>query len=246
MKKQELFLIKTVASKKNTKNKMEQETLFTASKWDILKILSSGSKSPLQLAKMSNTSVANISQQLRLLEMAGLVQSKRISNRDKGQPRLLYSLVGNHSFLIASTQDFVDKKLLKLSEYNKVILKIWFLDNPKLHYYLEKAFWQIEEFLTEGDALLFDTNNSNDISLLLVSANSGAKKEFKKLSIKSPDGVSKTVLFNVKSRDEFKRNLSTQKPNFYALYDPSNVLSQKEEGGREDNLTKLKTREVKR
>ena len=90
---------------------MEQETLFTASKWDILKILSSGSKSPLQLAKLSNTSVANISQQLRLLEMAGLVQSKRISNRDKGQPRLLYSLAGNHSFLIASTQDFVDKKL---------------------------------------------------------------------------------------------------------------------------------------
>ncbi len=135
---------------------MEQETLFTASKWDILKMLSSGNKSPLQLAKLSNTSIANISQQLRLLEMAGLVQCTRISNRDKGQPRLLYSLVGNQSFLIASTKDFVEKKFINLSEYNKVILKIWFLDKPELHYFLEKAFWAIEPKLRKIDAILFD------------------------------------------------------------------------------------------
>lgn len=204
---------------------MEQETLFTASKWDILKILSSGSKSPIQLAKMSNTSVANISQQLRLLEMAGLVQSKRISNRDKGQPRLLYSLVGNHSFLIASTQDFVDKKLFRVSEYNKVILKIWFLDNPKLHYYLEKAFWHIEENLRENDALLFETGNSNDISLIIISDNPELKRILKKISIKSPEGFSRTVIFNVKAKSEIKKLPSA----WYVLYDPSNLLSPKKD-----------------
>jgi predicted transcriptional regulator len=225
---------------------MEQETLFTASKWDILKILSSGSKSPLQLAKLSNTSVANISQQLRLLEMAGLVQSKRISNRDKGQPRLLYSLVGNHSFLIASAQDFVDKKLLKLSEYNKVILKIWFLDNPKLHYFLEKAFWQIEENLSENDALFFETSASDDISLIIISDNLNLKKELKKISIKSPEGVSKTVLFNIKTKNEFKKFLNNQTPAFYVLYDPSNLLNPQNEGVREDDMIKIKSREVKK
>jgi DNA-binding MarR family transcriptional regulator len=224
---------------------MEQETLFTASKWDILKILSSGSKSPFQLAKMSNTSVANISQQLRLLEMAGLVQSKRISNRDKGQPRILYSLVGNQSFLIASTKDFVDKKLLKLSEYNKVILKIWFLDNPKLHYYLEKAFWHIEEALTENDALLFETNNSDDISLIIISDSPELKRGLKKLSIKSPEGASKTILFNVKAKSELKRLPSA----CYVLYDPSSlVTSQKSEESEDEEkgLIKIKSREVKR
>jgi predicted transcriptional regulator len=215
---------------------MEQETLFTASKWDILKILSSGSKSPIQLAKMSNTSVANISQQLRLLEMAGLVQSKRISNRDKGQPRLLYSLVGNHSFLIASTQDFVEKKLLKLSEYNKVILKIWFLDNPKLHYYLEKAFWHIEESLGENDALLFETDNSEDISLIIISDNHELKRALKKTSIKSPDGVSKTVVFNVKPKSESKKLT----PAWYVLYDPSNLLSPTKPEERENELNQRK------
>jgi predicted transcriptional regulator len=215
---------------------MEQETLFTASKWDILKILASGSKSPIQLAKLSNTSVANISQQLRLLEMAGLVQSKRISNRDKGQPRLLYSLVGNHSFLIASTQDFVDKKLLKLSEYNKVILKIWFLDNHQLHYYLEKAFWGIENKLTENDLLLFDTNQSGDISLIIVSDNADLKKELKKTSIKNPEGVFKTVSFNVKTKAELKKLCEGNWSNLYALYDPSNMLMHSKEDNEKEEL----------
>ncbi len=204
---------------------MEQETLFTASKWDILKILSSGSKSPLQLAKMSNTSVANISQQLRLLEMAGLVQSKRISNRDKGQPRLLYSLAGNHSFLIASTRDFVDKKFHKLSEYNKIILKIWFLDNPDLHYYLEKAFWYAEEHINKIDALLFDQGKTDEINLLVVSDDTQLKNQLKRTLVKNPAGVSKIVFFNVKNKSELKKLLGKKTADFYVLYDPSSIIS---------------------
>lgn len=219
---------------------MEQETLFTASKWDILKILSSGSRSPLQLAKLSNTSVANISQQLRLLEMAGLVQSKRISNRDKGQPRLLYSLAGNHSFLIASTQDFVDKKFLKLSDYNKIILKIWFIDNSELHYYLEKAFWHTEEHLTSIDAILLDLGDSNEINLLIVSNKSTLKKELKKILIKNPAGVSKTVFFDVKTKPEFQKFFQNKLSDYYALYDPSNLANPLLEGETEDNQTKNK------
>ena len=219
---------------------MEQETLFTASKWDILKILSSGSKSPLQLAKLSNTSVANISQQLRLLEMAGLVQSKRISNRDKGQPRLLYSLAGNHSFLIASTQDFVDKKFLKLSDYNKVILKIWFLDNPKLHYYLEKAFWHAEEYINKIDVILISLDSFSEINLLIISDDQDLKRELKKLVIKNPEGISKTVFFNVKTKLELAKLIDKKTSEFYVLYDPSNIITPTEEKA-EDNLSKKKT-----
>jgi predicted transcriptional regulator len=215
-------MIKTVASKKI---KMEQETLFTASKWDILKMLSSGSKSPLQLAKLSNTSVANISQQIRLLEMAGLVQCTRISNRDKGQPRLLYSLVGNQSFLIASTTDFVEKKFLNLTEYNKIILKIWFLDRPELHYFLEKMFWHIEPKVNLISAILLDKelSQSEDIYVTLLSDDSELKKELKKISIKNKDGISRNVLFNVKNKNELKR-INGVESKFYALYDPSNLL----------------------
>jgi predicted transcriptional regulator len=204
---------------------MEQETLFTASKWDILKMLSSGPKSPLQLSKLSNTSVANISQQLRLLEMAGLVQSKRISNRDKGQPRQLYSLVGNHSFLIASTADFVDKKLLKLSDYNKIILKIWFIENAHVHYYLEKAFWTLDNFMPQIQGLFVDkkTYSSDPIVLTIVSDSPAVKKELKKISVKNSEGMQKTIVFNVKTKQEFSKSSTSEISSLYAIYDPQNL-----------------------
>jgi len=134
---------------------MEHETLFTATKWDILKQLEHGPQSPLELTKKLQSSLANVSQQLRLLEMAGLVTSKRISNRDKDKPRILYTLTGNLSYLIATTNNFVDKKILSLSDRNKVILKIWFLEDPAVRYALEKTFWTIEQHLEKIEKIAY-------------------------------------------------------------------------------------------
>ena len=134
---------------------MEHETLFTATKWDILKILEGGAKSPIEITKELNSSMANVSQQLRLLEMAGLVTSKRVSNRDKDKPRLLYSLVGNLSYVISTSDNFVDKKIVPMSEHNKIILHIWFLEDPQLRYALEKAFWQIESQFSSLNSLCY-------------------------------------------------------------------------------------------
>jgi hypothetical protein len=78
-----------------------------------------------------------------------------VSNRDKDKPRVLYSLAGNLSYLIATSDNFVDKKLLTLTETNKVILKIWFLEDKAVRYALEKAFWQIEPQLNHITALSF-------------------------------------------------------------------------------------------
>ncbi len=136
---------------------MEQETLFTSSKWDILKCLEERKKSPIDLAKETNTSVANISQQLRLLELAGFVKSERISNRDKGLPRILYSIADNNSYVVAATPGFVDKKFLKLQDYQKCVLRIWFLDNLTLQRYVERFFWSIEKHLEDIDVIALDS-----------------------------------------------------------------------------------------
>ena len=175
-------------TRKGSSNYMEHETLYTASKWDILKKLEDGPASPLELSKVSGTTIANISQQLRLLEMAGLVTSKRVSNRAKGKPRVLYSLAGNLSYLIATTGDFVEKKALQLSEYNKIIMRIWFYDQPALHYTLEKAFWQIEEHLDKITFLAIET--TNDTITFYVQG-----KEFKPFTITDPTGKQRKILF---------------------------------------------------
>lgn len=79
---------------------------------------------------MLNTTSANISQQLRLLELGGLVKSEKTTNVDKGKPRVIYSLEGENAYLIYTGRNFAEKKLVSLSDYHKFMMKSWFLENP--------------------------------------------------------------------------------------------------------------------
>jgi len=196
---------------------MEQETLFTSSKWDILKCLEAGKKSPLDLAKETNTSVANISQQLRLLELAGFVKSERISNRDKGLPRILYSIADNHSYIIAATPGFVDKKFLKLQDYQKCSLKIWFLDNQNIQKYVERFFWDIEKYLEKIDVIAIDAKDFSNVKVSMSTNNADIKK-LKDISVEGQFGIVKFSLNFVKEQDVKK--LSSQ----YIIHDPKNLI----------------------
>jgi len=199
---------------------MEQETLFTSSKWDILRCLESGKKSPIDLAKETNTSVANISQQLRLLELAGFVKSERVSNRDKGLPRILYSISDNHSYIVASMPGFVNKKFLKLHDHQKCTLKIWFLDNVNLQRYIERFFWaHLEQNLDKIDAIALDAKDFGHIKVSIVSSSLDAKK-FKDIVISGNNGPVKFSVNFVKDSDA-KKLLS----NHYVLHDPKNLIS---------------------
>lgn len=182
---------------------MEHETLFTASKWEILKQLERGPQSPLQLSRACKTSIANVSQQLRLLEMAGLVASERISNRDKGKPRVLYSLAGNLSYLIA-TGRFVDKKLLRLSAYNSIIMRIWFHPQRELHYTIEKAFWKLEEHLDSLGRIAIDTREG------VVFHIEGHRSLPGPITITDPAGTSRRVRFTAEAAGK----------DAYLLHDP--------------------------
>jgi len=134
---------------------MEHETLYTATKWDILKILEKRPHSPIEIANTLKASIANVSQQLRLLELAGIVASERVPNRDKGQPRVLYRIAGDLSYLIATSGDFVGKKRVRLSEMNKIVLRIWFIDDPSVRHALEKAVWLIDGELSRIRSLRY-------------------------------------------------------------------------------------------
>lgn len=199
---------------------MEHETLFTTSKWHILKQLENGPHSPLELAKICSTSVANVSQQLRLLEMAGLVTSKRICNRDKDKPRILYSLAGNLSYLVATSDQFVDKKVLHLTDFNKIIMRIWFFEKPEMHYLLEKAFWKIEDHFDKITFLAFDKNNTSPLTFYYRS--NSKDLQLKPFTITDRAGIIHQVVFD------------TEIPSvqLHILYDPKGIaLDKKTRGG---------------
>jgi len=109
---------------------MDQETLFTGSKWTILEALAESRKAPLELARDAKTSMANVSQQLRLLEMAGIVSSERIPNRDRGQPRILYGLKNPTAFIILTAPGSASKGTVSLDAFRHALLSTWLLEGP--------------------------------------------------------------------------------------------------------------------
>ena len=197
--------------------RMDHETLFTATKWDILKALEGGPQSPIELAKQLNSSLANVSQQLRLLEMAGVVSSKRISNRAKDKPRILYSLSGNMSYMIATTGSFVDKKVLQLSDYNKIIMRIWFLEKPELRYVLEKAFWKIEDHFDKITFLALNIENFSPITFYYKGS-----AQLKPFTINDQNGITRQIVF--------EQDLPSAQ--LHILHDPKGIaLDKKLRGG---------------
>ncbi len=193
---------------------MEQETLYTAAKWDILKSLAKSKKAPIELAEEANTSVSNISQSLRFLELAGLIKSERLSNRDKGKPRVMYSLAKDIAYIIVTSQGFVQKKQLDLDIRKKIYLKIWLFENKNTHRFLEKAIEGIEKDLSNYEGIFLDLTNLVDVRLKLV-LKPAQKSDHKDFSF-THNGVSKKIKYQVSSWDDI--NKETQ--NYYSIHDP--------------------------
>lgn len=91
------------------------DALLTTAKWEILRILSHRPSSPLEIAKTLQTTIANVSQQLRLLEAAGLVTRNRVPNSQAGKPRALYSITENICSLAIITDGFAERTQISLS-----------------------------------------------------------------------------------------------------------------------------------
>lgn len=195
---------------------MEQETLYAAAKWDMLKALESSSKSPLELAERSSTSVSNVSQSLRFLELAGIVQSERISNRDKGQPRVSYSIKGNSAYLIVTAKNFVEKKQVALDDYKKAVLRIWFYKDESIQPFLEKALHNIK--LAEVKGVFFDTSSLSELKIVII-PDKGNKKEFKDFTA-SVQGASRKIKFVISDEAAIQKS----RDKYYAIYNPLQLV----------------------
>jgi predicted transcriptional regulator len=146
---------------------LEIESLFSSTRWEILRALSNVSLSPMELASQLNTTSANISQQLRLLELAGLVKSEKTSNVDKGKPRVIYSISENNAYLILAAKNFAQKKLLKINNYHNFILKSWFLDNQDHHRLVSEIYNDVEPELDKIEVVAAK-NSGGDLKIFVV------------------------------------------------------------------------------
>jgi len=197
---------------------MELGSLFTDVKWKILKLLSEKEMSPLEIAEQTGTTISNVSQQMKLLEAAGILQKRKIPNRDKGKPRTIFSIAKDCSYMVLVMDTLSEKKLLTLQEYHKVILRIWMIEDPSIHYYLEKFYWQIEDKIEYISAILANFNQ-----VIIITDNPG-KIKTGEVKIKQVGG--ETRMLNCKTYTEKQLQ---KKPSlvegYHVIYDPEKIIS---------------------
>lgn len=143
---------------------MELETLFTTSKWGILEVLSENPSSPLEIAKRLGTTIANVSQQLRLLEASGIVIKTRLPNSEAGKPRALFQLKEDFAYITIITQRLAKKKLIYLNKSKLFVSRAILLEN-KLFEILTKWFFENEKILSTIDNLYLKSFKSNKVLL---------------------------------------------------------------------------------
>lgn len=126
---------------------MDYNSLLGEKRWEILKIIAGSPASPIEISEKLGTTISYVSQQLKLLEIAGLVKKERTGNIEKGKPRNIYSI--GTSFFSYTFLDYNSaiKKNIDLDVHKKILLKIWSLEDSSYHIPLEKIFLELEKDL---------------------------------------------------------------------------------------------------
>ena len=165
---------------------MELDLFFSNSKWDILSELAKEPRSPMQLAKVFDTSIANISQQLRLMEAMNLVAKTKIQNKEKGKPRMQYSIKNELIYLVRLGKNFAKKEFLEPEPFNTFTFNVLATQSKKDQFYLMKFFWENSEVLANASIGLFK-NNDETIELFVVTEELGkARSMLSNHNIKNP------------------------------------------------------------
>jgi len=197
---------------------MEIESLFTGTKWTILTYLSQNSYSPLELAEKLNTTIANISQQLRLLEAYGIIKSVKVPNVEKGKPRIQYSLSNDLAYLIFTFNKSINKRLIRPTVASKFILKIIFYEDERKQTLLYDLFSQIKSHLA-SIKLIAVNEISKDFEILIVC------KNYSEIEPKLKELKKEEIKLKFYTIEQFEK----QKPShdsLYSLHDPDGLILQ--------------------
>ncbi len=122
----------------------------------------------MQLAQLCGTTMANVSQQLRLLEAADLVGKKKVRNRERGKPRTLFSLADDYAYVVSLMGNFAGKKLIRLTKNTKQFFRILSIDDAQQRERVEKTYFGIHHYLDKAQALAVDLSSAQAPVILIV------------------------------------------------------------------------------
>jgi hypothetical protein len=223
---------------------MEFEDLLTKSRWSILKELAKSDKSACEIAKKTNQSIANTSQQLAILEAYNLVRkAKQEQEKAKpvkaGKPRTPYCLsqeIFAFSFL---KPGMAEKSIIRFREadlFPKFILNAYFTLKEEDHYPIIKYVCE-SEIIKKADCIAFLKSNEKEIELFVITDQQlhDFREKFSNVHITGLDGKTKKIISWSHNRKEVEEGLGKKEEYFMNL-----VKNSKELIDKKDQLKELK------
>jgi hypothetical protein len=151
-------------------------SLLSGTKWQLVELIAQSPKSPGDLAVQLKTSIANVSIQLKTLELASIISRTRVLRPQAGSPRVLYSLKRDFLYVTTASSTVQVKKPLTMSEQKSFTLAVWQLPEQLQHPVLTLYYTQPQFFLPTSTIALNPANSTEmSISLLITGAKSAPK-----------------------------------------------------------------------
>jgi predicted DNA-binding protein YlxM (UPF0122 family) len=216
---------------------MEFEELLTKSKWSILKELAKGDKSAVEIAKKAGQSIANISQQLALLEAYNMVKkAKQEPRQDKqkkaGKPKTPYCL--NQELLVMSLlkPGLAEKRVVKLrdtDDYHRLLFGSFFMLSSEEHYCLMK-FITDSDMVKKAESIGYLSSNEKEIELFIITEHiTEVREKYSNVTIPCLDGKTKKIISWSHNRKEVEEGLEKNEEYFINLVKNSIELIDKKD-----------------
>ncbi len=179
---------------------MRVESILTPSRWSILKEVAKRNNSATEIAKKLGTSIANISQQIKLLEAYNFLKERRKEKQNKspGKPKTEYEIGSELIQITYLRKDMAGRKTVMLKEkdaYFKTIVNILFLPKPEDPPFIIRFLCKFEKLreVAESVAFIYSDNEKIELQVVAPKIDEAFAKQIDGVIIKNIDGSSKKI-----------------------------------------------------
>jgi DNA-binding transcriptional regulator GbsR (MarR family) len=207
--------------------------IFTNNKWSILQIIAEEPTSPSELAAKTNSSISNITQQLKLLEAYRIVSKAKSDEKNAGKPKTIYSINTQMIFSTILRQGMAERRVFNINESNSMLLNILFLTSPEDAFFITKFSFKYEDILKKCKAIGFLKSTRDNIELFLITEQlDEIRSKFSNIFIEDNNNKTKKIINW--SHNEFEINDGLGRKDKYfmdmiknveVIHDPGRILS---------------------
>lgn len=216
------------------------QEVFQNAKWNILQELAKNPQAPSTLAKQTNTSISNITQQLKILEAYGIITREdkplRIEKSEKkvqtGKPKTVYHITNGMIQLALISHGRVEKKQYPLDSGATFLSTLILTTGPEDAYFLLKFLLTNEDILKRCSVVAFVKSTRENIELFLITDHlEEIRTKFSNVFIQDLNAKTKKIINWTHNEQEVREGLARGDEHFKILirnsaplHDPKGII----------------------